>query len=187
MTCSAGIWGARAKRRYRSREGAPISETRTCALAGAFAKARVQASNGATTRGIVGVVLIRRQQKRSGRRTGAAAKPPKKSLRLPKSEPDNRGNDLFARPMTPRPVQHGGGVEMVPVLHSIRTALSASRWSRLRRSPLSGETRRRSALFDASGVRSVAGGSSYPDGSAGTVGRCNGLRTRSLTVQPLHP
>ena len=34
--------------------------------------------------------------------------------------------------------------------------------------------------FHASDVRSVAGGSSYPDGSAGTVGRCNGLRTRSL-------
>ena len=25
--------------------------------------------------------------------------------------------------MTPRPVQHGGGVELVPVLHSIRTAV----------------------------------------------------------------
>ena len=47
--------------------------------------------------------------------------------------------------MTPRPVQHGGGVELVPVLHSIRTAVSASRSSRLRRSPLRGETRRRSA------------------------------------------
>jgi hypothetical protein len=41
----------------------------------------------------------------------------------------------------------------------------------------------------------VAGGSSYPDGSAGTVGRCNGLTTRSLslaewpspTVQPSNP
>ena len=31
--------------------------------------------------------------------------------------------------MTPRPVQHGGGVELDPVLHSIRTAVSASRKS----------------------------------------------------------
>jgi hypothetical protein len=30
-----------------------------------------------------------------------------------------------------------------------------------------------------------AGGSSYPDGSAGTVGRCNGLRTRSLKPRPV--
>src|SRR6185295_5678507 len=53
----------------------------------------------------------------------------------------------------PRPVQHGGGVKLVvcPSLH-----------------------------FHASDVRSVAGGPSYPDGSAGTVGRCNGLRVRSL-------
>ena len=35
-----------------------------------------------------------------------------------------------------------GGVELIPVLHSIRTA-SASRESRLRRSPLHGETPRR--------------------------------------------
>ena len=109
--------------------------------------------------------------------------------------------------MTPRPVQHGGGVELVPALKSTRTAVSASRESRLRRSPLHGETRRRSALsvastaqlgrarssmsparpnavhemlsrplrllaetrhhnsgFRASAVRSVAGGSSDPDG-----------------------
>ena len=31
----------------------------------------------------------------------------------------------------------------------------------------------------------VAGGSSYPDGSAGTVGRCNGLRMRSLKPRPV--
>jgi hypothetical protein len=55
--------------------------------------------------------------------------------------------------MIPRPVQHGVGVELVPVLYSIRTAVSASRESRLRRSPLHGETRRRT-------VRSLAGG--YP-------------------------
>ena len=62
----------------------------------------------------------------------------------------------YARPMTPRPVQHGGGVELDPVLHSIRTAVSASPESRLRRSPLRGETRRRSALFVASTARSLA-------------------------------
>ena len=38
--------------------------------------------------------------------------------------------------------------------------------------------------FHASDVRSVAGGSSYSDGSAGNVGRCNGLTTRSL--KPRH-
>jgi hypothetical protein len=69
---------------------------------------------------------------------------------------------------------------LVAVLHSIRIGVSASRESRLRRSHLRGETRRRGVLSAASGVRSVAGGSSYPDGSAGAVGRCKGLRTRSL-------
>src|SRR5215831_10114434 len=38
----------------------------------------------------------------------------KKTLTLQNPEPRNRGNDLFARPTTPRPVQHGGGVELVP-------------------------------------------------------------------------
>ena len=36
---------------------------------------------------------------------------------------------LSHRPMTPRPVQHGGGVELAPVLQSTRTAVSASRES----------------------------------------------------------
>ena len=85
----------------------------------------------------------------------------------------------FARPvcspldreMTPRPVQYGGGVEFDRAFSSTQTVISASRESRLRRSTLHGETRRRRALSHASGVRSVAGGSSYPDGSADTVGR----------------
>jgi hypothetical protein len=56
----------------------------------------------------------------------------------------NLRNDWGAklhRQVTPRPVQHGGGVELIPVLHSIRTA-SASRESRRRRSLLRGEIRR---------------------------------------------
>ena len=54
--------------------------------------------------------------------------------------------------------QHGGGVKLVvcPSLH-----------------------------FHASNVRSVVGGSSYPDGSAGVVGRCNGLRMRSPKPRPV--
>ena len=36
---------------------------------------------------------------------------------------------LFAPTNAPRPVQHGGGVELAPLLHSIRTAVSASRES----------------------------------------------------------
>ena len=47
----------------------------------------------------------------------------------------------------------GGGVELVPVLHPIRTAVSASRLSRLRRSPLHGETPRRGALSAASNAQ----------------------------------
>ena len=101
----------------------------------------------------------------------------------------------------------GVGSNWTPCFRSTRTAVSASRESRLRRSPLHGETRRRSALsvastaqlgrarssmsparpnavhemlsrplrllaetrhhnsgFRASAVRSVAGGSSDPDG-----------------------
>jgi hypothetical protein len=46
-----------------------------------------------------------------------------------------------------------GGVALVPMLHSMRTAISASRESRLRRPPLHGETRRRSALSAASTAR----------------------------------
>ena len=38
--------------------------------------------------------------------------------------------------MTPRPVQQGGGVELDPCSNSTRTAVSASRESRLRRLPL---------------------------------------------------
>jgi hypothetical protein len=49
---------------------------------------------------------------------------------------------LSHRQMTPRPVQHGGGVESVTVLKSTRTAVSASRENRLWRSLLRGETRR---------------------------------------------
>ena len=41
---------------------------------------------------------------------------PKKTLRLPKSEPRNKGNDLLHAQMTPRPVRCGGGVELVPVV-----------------------------------------------------------------------
>jgi hypothetical protein len=37
---------------------------------------------------------------------------PKKTLRLRKSEPRNRRNDLLHAPMTPWPVQHGGRVEL---------------------------------------------------------------------------
>ena len=55
-----------------------------------------------------------------------------------------RGPSL-RRQMAPRPVQHGGGLELDPCFRSTRTAVSASRESRLRRSHLHGETRRRSA------------------------------------------
>ena len=85
-----------------------------------------------------------------------------------------------------------GEGRIAPALQSTRTPLSASRESWLRGSPLRGETRRRSALFHASGVRSVAGGSSYPDGSAGTVGRVQRFKDSlaqwpSPAAQPLYP
>jgi hypothetical protein len=55
-----------------------------------------------------------------------------------------------ARPNDGRPIQHTRWVELIPVLHSTRTAVSASRESRLLSSTLHGE--RGSALFHASGV-----------------------------------
>jgi hypothetical protein len=54
--------------------------------------------------------------------------------------------------MTPRPGQHGGGVELIPVLHSIRTV--SARQS-VQTSPLRGEIRRRSALSAASTAQSA--------------------------------
>ena len=51
-----------------------------------------------------------------------------------------------------------GGVEFPPVLQSSRIAVSASPESRLRRSPLRGETRRRGALSAASLKRGGGGG-----------------------------
>src|SRR5262249_16465310 len=44
---------------------------------------------------------------------------PNKTLRLQKSEPRNRGNDLYARPMTPG-VQHTPGINLRPLLSSMR-------------------------------------------------------------------
>ena len=61
-------------------------------------------------------------------------------------------------PMTPRPVQHGGRVDSKPCSF----AVSASRESRLRRSPLHGETRHHRSLPAASTARSLAGGRPHP-------------------------
>ena len=60
-------------------------------------------------------------------------------------EPASARVDLLAPPNAPRPVQHGVGVKLDPML-----AVSASRSSRLRRSPLHGETPCRCALSVAS-------------------------------------
>jgi hypothetical protein len=40
-----------------------------------------------------------------------------------------KGSDLFCAPRPPPLVQVGGGVELVPVLHSIRTAVSVSHYA----------------------------------------------------------
>ena len=88
-----------------------------------------------------GVVLVRRQQNARG--GGAVpASTPKRVLKIQKLDPITQGRifirsrEVVADPAVP-------GVKLVPVLHSIRTAVSASRESRLRKSLLHGETRRR--------------------------------------------
>ena len=63
-------------------------------------------------RGIV-VSFVSPTTKRAGRRNRRRHQAPKKSLRLPKSKLGNSGNDLLHRPMTPRPVQRGGGVKVL--------------------------------------------------------------------------
>jgi hypothetical protein len=71
------------------------------------------------------------------------------------------------RPMTPRPVQHGGGVELDATLEPPSVPrVRAGCGGRLFTAKLGVIVH-----FHASDVRSVTGGSSYPDGSAGTVGR----------------
>ena len=98
---------------------------------------------------------------------------------------------VIARPMTPRPVQHGGGVELDPCssrpeppsVLRVRADCGAELFT----------AKPGSALFHASGVRSVAGGSSDLDSRPALSDRCNGLRMRSLKprpspiVQPSHP
>ena len=130
-----------------------------------------------------GVVLVRRQQNARG--GGAVpASTPKRVLKIQKLDPITQGRifirsrEVVADPASP-------GVKLVPVLHSIRTAVSASRESRLRESLLHGETRRRTAFprirCSISCWRTKlpswrrrhcgTGGPSYPHGGAGTVGR----------------
>ena len=58
--------------------------------------------------------------KRAGRRTGATLKNPKETLRLQKSEPRNRGNDLFCAPEA-TPLSRLGVGRIRPVLKSTRT------------------------------------------------------------------
>ena len=87
-------------------------------------------------RGIV-VSFVSPTTKRAGRRNRRRHQAPKKSLRLPKSKLGNSGNDLLHRPMTPRPVQRGGGVKVSGVQSSPKN-ISASRESRLRRSTFHG-------------------------------------------------
>jgi hypothetical protein len=79
-----------------------------CALAGVFAKASAQASSGPAMRGITGFVWFDDSKDAPGGPVPPSN--PKKTLRLRKSEPRNRGKDPFIRSLTPPwPVQHGGG------------------------------------------------------------------------------
>jgi hypothetical protein len=103
--------------------------------------------------------------------------PPRRRHRAFQWKPISVVDLALARRNNPRPVQHGGGVALVPVLHSIRTA-SAWRLSRLRRSPLRGEILCRSALSAASNARRSTGA---------TVSGRDRLASPSGRLQPSHP
>src|SRR5262249_44858907 len=88
----------------------------------------------------IGFASIQRQQNARGADRCHGQTPKKTWPR--KSKARNRGNDLFERPMAPRPVQHTRGSELEPCSSQLRTTVNASRESRLRRSSLHGGTRR---------------------------------------------
>ena len=117
-----------------------------------------------------GVVLVRSQQTRAAV-DQCQGQTPKNSLRLPRPKLGDRGNDPL-RPGGYPPVDSvSGGIKRGWLAKarthacpssrkhtSIRTAVSASRESGLRRSTLHGETPRRGALSAAPTARSLAGG-----------------------------
>ena len=85
--------------------------------------------------------------------------------------------------MTSQPVQHGGGVEVF--LCSTRFEPPSVPRVRARCGGQLFAAKLGSALFHASGVRSVAGGSSYPEAAPAPLDGCNGVRTRSLKPRPV--
>ena len=82
-----------------------------CALAGVFAKASAQASSGPAMRGIAGFVLVRRQQNARGVVDQCHRQTVKGNLSAYFGE-SIFGGASFAPPNDPRPVQHGGRVEL---------------------------------------------------------------------------
>jgi hypothetical protein len=91
-----------------------------CALAGVFAKASAQASSGPAMRGITGFVWFDDSKDAPGGPVPPSN--PKKTLRLRKSEPRNRGKDPFIRSLTPPGLSSMGvGRKALKALPSLAT------------------------------------------------------------------